>query len=121
MKLGRRDVHLPKLMGVLLLVFGLLNVVKAVALMVDSWDALSNFSQCTPIDSAVCGEALFRITGVSIWAGQSELNPAQFWAALLGPIGNVFFWLFVLVIGLLLYKSGNFVFPFEEMEMRKRK
>ncbi len=114
LRLGGRDVHLPKLIGVFLLVFAGLMFIKAVALMVDSWDAIQNFTRCVPADAAVCGEALFRITGVSIWAGQTVLNASQFWAALLGPIANVFFWMIILLIGLIFYKSGKMVLPIEE-------
>ncbi|MDO8625612.1 MAG: hypothetical protein Q7R47_06005 [Candidatus Diapherotrites archaeon] len=114
LKFGGRDVHLPKLIGVFLLVFAVLMVVKAVAGMVDSWDAISNFGQCVPADAAACGEALYRITGVSIWAGQSTLNATQFWSALLGPMANVFGWLIVLLVGAIFYKSGNITLPIEE-------
>jgi hypothetical protein len=105
---------LPKLIGVFLLVFAVLMVVKAVAGMIDSWDAISNFTHCVPADAAACGEALYRITGVSIWAGQSELNSTQFWSALLGPMASVFGWLIVLLVGVLFYKSGSVVLPIEE-------
>ena len=114
LRLGGREVHLPKLIGVFLLVFAGLMFVKAVALMVDSWDAIQNFTQCTPTDAAVCGEALYRATGVSFRAGQPVLTATQFWAALLGPIANVFFWMIVLLIGIIFYKSGHMVLPIEE-------
>lgn len=115
LKFGGRDVHLPRLIGVFLLVFSVLMLVKACAIMIDSWDGIQRFNACEPDQRGLCGEALWRITGVSIWAGQTtELNDTQFWAALLGPVANVFFWLIVLLVGVIFYKSGNLVLPIEE-------
>ena len=114
LRFGGRDVHVPKLIGVFILVFAVLMVIKSAAIMLDSWDALQNFDNCSDVDAGACGEALYRITGVSIWAGQTELNTTTFWAALTGPTAVLFFWLIVLLVGMVFYKSGNLILPIEE-------
>ena len=106
-RIGRQHLHLLKLAGSLLILIALLLVVGTVAWMSDSWDALKNFQQCSSTDTLVCAEVLYRITGVSVWAGQSNVDVTQTLRILIGPTVLLFVWLVLFVIGLLVYRVGN--------------
>jgi hypothetical protein len=123
-KLGGRDVHLPKLVGALILFASLFMFLSSVASMFDSWDALKNSEKCfagVDIDSAKyesqvdeCKMTLFHKTGFYLEPGEGKLSARQFWSALLGPIAAVFFWLAVIFLGWAFYRTGDIVLPIEE-------
>lgn len=73
--------------------------------MSDAWDGLNNFTRCSPSDSGVCGEALYRITGVQVWPGQAKVDWSQTIRIFVGPVAQLFGWLVALIVGILLYRS----------------
>jgi len=118
-RIGSRQVHLPKLIGALVLIAAVLMVVKSSAVMVDSWDIVKDFPKCvanaaSQIDVDNCRSTLKDATGVVLQTNQGKLNSPQFWAAILGPVASLFGWAVVLVLGLIFYRTGEFVIPIEE-------
>jgi hypothetical protein len=100
-----RELHWVKLAGSLIALVALLQVISSLALMSDSWDALNNFNHCSPTDSGVCSEALYRITDVQVWAGQAKVDFSQAIRVFVGPVAQLFGWLVIMIIGWLLYRS----------------
>lgn len=84
--------------------------------MSDSWDALENFNNCTVEDSSACAEVLYRITGTSVWAGQTSLGVTQAMSILIKPVVNFFWWIAVLVVGVLFYNVGRAI-PNDDKDM----
>jgi len=66
---------------------------------------LNNFNHCSPQDSGICGEALYRITTVQVWAGQAKVDLSQTIRIFVGPVAQLFGWLVILIVGILLYRS----------------
>lgn len=140
LKVAGKDVHLPKLVGALILTVAVLMFVKASADMFDSWDNMKAFESCmgsvgkcdtTPADDIwtvqdpcqenewqddydACRYDLYDATGTFLRSGQTKLTSRQFWSGLLAPIAGFFFWLAMLFVGWVLYKSGQLVLPIEE-------
>lgn len=94
-----------RLAGSLIAIVAVLQIIASLALMSDAWDALNNFNRCSPSDSGVCGEALYRITGVQVWAGQAKVDLSQTLRIFVGPVAQLFGWLVILIVGILLYRS----------------
>jgi hypothetical protein len=96
--------------------------------MFDSWDNLKYWETCiteaqTSVDYDNCRLTLYNNTGVYPKLGQGKLTSRQFWSVILTPIAEIFFWLAVLFIGWILYKTGQIVLPLEETirEVKERK
>ncbi len=100
-----RDLHWVRLAGSLIAIVAILQIIASLALMSDAWDALNNFNRCSPQDSGICGEALYRITTVQVWAGQAKVDLSQTLRIFVGPVAQLFGWLVILIIGILLYRS----------------
>lgn len=118
-RIGSKQVHLPKLIGALVLIAAVLMVVKSAAVMTDSWDIVKDFPKCVAAaqnqaDVDNCRDVLKDATGVVLKTNQGKLNTAQFWAALLGPVAALFGWAVVLVLGMIFYRTGEFIVPIEE-------
>lgn len=126
LKVAGKDVHLPKLIGAFILFAALFMFIKGTAEMFDSWDNLKYAETClasvdvsAPIieqEAAIqeCRDTLYNNTGIYLKLGQGKPTSRQFWSVLLGPIASVLFWLAVLFIGWILYKTGELVVPIEE-------
>ncbi len=115
-----KEVHLPKLIGAFVLFAALLMFIKASAVMFDSWDNIKAVNECLsraageePFFSS-CQDLAKGALDVFVRPGQDALTNRQFWSALLGPISSILFWLAVLFVGYVLYKTGELVVPIEE-------
>lgn len=104
-----KDLHWIRLAGSLLALVALLQAIASMGFMSDAWDALNNFNRCSPQDASVCAEVLYRITGVSVWAGQSSVDVTQTLRIFIAPVAQFLGWLVVLIVGILLYKTGPVV------------
>lgn len=119
-KLAGRDVHMPRLIGAFILFASVLMFVSACAEMFDSWDNMKHFEKCvlsSNNDEAEYNECrldLYYNTGTYVHDGQGKFTGRQFWTTLLTPIAGVLFWLAILFVGWLLYKTGDLVIPIEQ-------
>ncbi|MCX8158376.1 MAG: hypothetical protein N3D73_01785 [Candidatus Diapherotrites archaeon] len=125
-RLGSREIHMPRLIGAFILFASLLMFIKASADTFNSWDVLKNYEKCiNNIDSALpidlqsseadkCKQYLKDNTGLSLPPYQAKPTVRQFWSALLAPIAALLFWLAVLLVGLVLYRTGDIILPIEE-------
>ncbi|MBI5553890.1 MAG: hypothetical protein HY917_04075 [Candidatus Diapherotrites archaeon] len=115
---------MPKLVGAFVLFGALLMFLGSLAHMFDSWDSLKGFDSClssvNPNDAAyasdveMCRTTLWNKTGIYPALGQGKLSLVQFWSALMPPVAMVLFWLAGLLIGWMLYRTGELVIPIEE-------
>lgn len=126
-RLAGRDVHMPRLIGAFILVAAFLMFVQASASMFDSWDSAKAVSNCLKaaeldgqrIDSNPgifdeCQDNAAAFLGIHVRQGQEDLTARQFWGSLLGPIAAVLFWIAILFLGYMLYRTGDLVLPIEE-------
>ena len=119
-RIAGKDVHIPKLIGAFVLIAALLMFIASVAGMFESWENITDVQDCLqnaklePSFISQCQEKSVNSTGIYVRAGQGEMTLKQMTQALLPPISIMFFWLAVLVLGGLFYKSGNVVIPIEE-------
>ena len=126
LRIAGRNVHLPKLIGAFILFAALFMFIKASADMFDSWDNLKYVETClSKVDVTTtaelqraaindCRETLYKNTGIYLKEGQGKPTSRQFWSVLLGPIASILFWLGILFIGWVLYRTGELVLPIEE-------
>ncbi len=125
-RVAGRDVHLPKLIGAFILFASLLMFVQSSAQMFDSWDNLKHYDSCIlKINSNAsldgqraefnsCSDTLYKATGIVVREDVPKLTARQFWSGLLGSIASLLFWLAILFVGYVLYRSGDLVIPIEE-------
>lgn len=126
LKIAGRDIHLPRLIGAFILFASLFMFIKASADMFDSWDNMKYVEKCMAsveigaeqdVQQAQindCRETLYRSTGVYLKPGEGKLTTRQFWSVLFGPIAAILFWLAILFVGWILYRTGELVLPIEE-------
>ena len=126
-KVAGKDVQLPKLIGAFILFAALFMFIKGAADMFDSWDnlrysetCLANVDVSAPIaqqqaEIQECRDTLYKNTGIYLKPGQGKPTSRQFWSVLLGPIASVLFWLAILFIGWILYRTGELAIPIEEV------
>lgn len=118
-RFGGREVHMPRLIGAFILFSALLFFVQASAQMFNSWDNIKEVNQCLAspdFSRAFCQEAAQKSIGLYVSLGQEELSLRQFWSVILGPMATVLFWLAVLFLGWMVYRTGDLVLPIEEVE-----
>tara|TARA_Y100000310_G_scaffold327497_2_gene393971 strand:+ start:5690 stop:6121 length:432 start_codon:yes stop_codon:yes gene_type:complete len=124
-RLSSQDVQLPRLIGAFILLVAILMFVRAGAQMFDSWDTLKSYPDCiASIGSGTdevaqlqymdCKDSLYGITGLQLKGAQDKMSTRQFWFALLGPIGNLFIWAIVFLLGIVFYNTGNLIVPIEQ-------
>jgi hypothetical protein len=126
-RFGGKEVHLPRLIGAFILFAALLMFVKSSADMFNGWDAMKTSEDCIKgIDTSLpqqlqqeqfrdCADTLYFNTSIYLTEGQASPTSRQFWGALLEPIASVLFWLAVLFLGWMLYRTGEIVVPIEEI------
>jgi hypothetical protein len=130
-RVAGRAVHLPKLLGALILLVAAMMVIQQAALMKEYWDSVKGYQGCLTkaserADIELCKDYLYRVTGFAVLPDEGQLTDSQKAVALLSPISNLFLWAAVFVGGLLVYRTGNLVIPIEETiqavkERRKRR
>lgn len=146
LRFAGRDLHIPKLVGALILAAAVLMFFKASADMYDSWDHLKavetcmeSVGVCNPnpdpnlsawevsdpcttdewqVDYDTCRADLYNSTGVTLRTGQRSLTTRQFWSALLQPIAMFFFWMAIVFFGWMIYNTGRLTLPIEETIMK---
>ncbi len=126
LKVAGRDVHLPKLIGAFILFAALFMFIKCSAEMFDSWDNLKYVETClADVDASApaelqkaaimdCRETLYKNTGIYLKEGQGKPTSRQFWSVLLEPIAAILFWLAILFVGWVFYRTGELIVPIEE-------
>jgi len=116
LRFGGRDVHLPKLIGAFILFAAILMFFRATAVMFDSWDITKDCidNATTPETVLSCQNSIYTVTGIFLKPGAGEITARQLLEIFLGPIANLLFWGAAVVLGLLLYRTGNLVIPIEE-------
>jgi len=127
LRIGGRDVHMPKLIGAFVIFAAFLLFVQASAEMFDSWDSAKEVNRCLQVAAANnareepgpdlypdCRRLAVDYLDMAVRTGQEELTLRQFWGSLLGPIASVLIWLAVLFVGLIFYRSGELVLPIDE-------
>ncbi len=100
-KVGSRYVHLLKM-------FGALFTFACAFFVLNASYELSLAMQAAGSDYQLA-QAL-RSSGVEVRAG----SPGDVFGTLTAPIGSLFLWLSLMVIGLALYRSDRTIFPLEE-------
>ncbi|MBN2127676.1 MAG: hypothetical protein JW703_04810 [Candidatus Diapherotrites archaeon] len=124
-RFGGKDARTPRLVGAFILTAAVLMFFASVASMFDNWDAVKGVNDCLSSFEASdytseysvqlndCRTTLFNKTGLYLKPGQLKPTLRQSIQVLLEPIAMVFFWLAVLFLGWLMYKSGDLVLPVE--------
>ncbi len=134
-RFGGKDARTSRLVGAFVLTAAVLMFFYSIAGMFDSWDAVKDLGEClssvdaseynTMYQSQVldCRTTLFHKTGLYLKPGQGKPTLRQSVQLLLQPIASVFFWLAVLFLGWVLYKSGELVLPieFKSVEVKEKK
>ncbi len=107
-KLGRRKVHLMKTLGILISTGSLLFVLSSLSQL---------FLRVKQIESALSDNSIaMQLLGIPA----KNISPDLIVGYFLEPIGWVVLWLAVLVIGVLIYRSGEIIIPIEE-EIKEEK
>jgi hypothetical protein len=136
-RFGGKDARTPRLVGAFILTAAVLMFFASVAEMFDSWDAVKDLDSCLVSVNAVnydseykfqvqdCRDTLYYKTGLYLKPGQGQPTLRQSVQVLLKPIAGVFFWLAILFLGWLFYKSGELILPVEmnvqEFSEKKKK
>lgn len=118
-RFGGREVHMPRLIGAFILFSALLFFVQASAQMFNSWDNIKEVNRClasNDFSRTFCQETAEKSLGLYVGLDQKELSLRQFWSVILGPMATVLFWLAVLFLGWMVYRTGDLVLPIEEVE-----
>lgn len=116
-RFGGRDVHMPRLIGAFILFSALLFFFQSSAQMFSSWDSIKEVNSCLSnpgFPREVCQNIADKALGIYVNTAQEQLSLRQFFSIILGPIGMLMFWLAVLFLGMLAYKTGQIVVPIEE-------
>ena len=119
-RVAGRDVYLPRLVGAFILLAALLMFIQASAKMFDSWDNLKEVENCLAVARTepeffpTCQQNAKASLDLYVRLGQDNLTARQFFGALLVPIAMLLFWLAVLFVGWIFYKTGEVVVPIEE-------
>jgi len=126
-RIAGKDVHIPKLIGAFVLFAAFLMFVQVSAQMFDSWDNMKAIKSCLAQADAnnkrmepgpdifpTCQDISNNSVGLYLRPGQTDLSSRQLFSVLLGPIAGILFWLAILFIGYVLYRTGDIVLPIEE-------
>ena len=120
LRAGGRDVHLPKLIGALILFAAIIMFFQTSAAMFNNWDTVKYVDGClNPAkgpDALVinCTEVAKDSLGVSVMADQEALTLRQKVEAIAPSIAGILFWLAALFAGFMVYRTGQLVLPIEE-------
>lgn len=116
LRLGNGNLHLPKLIGAFLMIAALLMVVKSGADMFESWDNVKYLNGCLGYEQSFlsCQQNAYY-AGTFVRPGQENLTAKQAGSMVAEPIGDLFVWFAVFLLGLLLYFTGRMVLPIQEM------
>ncbi len=130
--------HLPKLVGALVVAGALLMFFGAIINLFEAVEAVNLYPTCIATalsDSteleyqkyskiAFCKDEIRNATGFypisEYFTKGFKLSPRETVAAFLQPIANVFWWLALMLVGTVLYRSGDVVVPIEESEKMVR-
>jgi hypothetical protein len=87
--------------------------------MYNSWDDLKYWEKCitkATNDASYqdCRNDLHQNTGIFMHSGEGKIPARDFWSVLLPPIALMLFWLAILFIGWMLYRTGELILPIEE-------
>jgi len=134
-RLGNKNSQWAQLIGIFLAIITVLMLIKAAAVMFDSWQSVRDFNKCvefsgvkelSSLSSAEqllaqmryeeCKDSLYEITGAQIPGGQVSLTSRQAATALTGPIAGFFFWAVLFMLSLSLLFNKTVVLPIEEVE-----
>jgi hypothetical protein len=129
LRFAGRDIHIPKLIGAFILVAAFLMFLSAGAWMFESWENITNVKDCLtaaalePSFISSCQAAAKDSLNIYVRPDQTSLALKQISMGLLPPISTTFFWLALLLAGVLFYRSGSIVVPIEETirELRERR
>ena len=115
-----RDVHLPKLIGALILFAAVIMFFQTSAEMFNSWDNVKHVDNCLNPSEAPfvlgvnCVDMAEQSLDVSIRADQKGLTLRQKVEAVAPSIAGIMFWLAALFAGYMVYRTGQLVLPLEE-------
>lgn len=133
-RIGSTHMHVPKLVGALVIaaslmmfflsIINLFEVVQVVKLYPDCAAGALSAPEALEIQKlqklAFCKNELESATGfypISEYDSRAtQLSPREIVGSFLTPIANVFWWLAILLIGTVLYRSGEVIVPIEERD-----
>jgi len=127
-RIGGRDLHLPKLVGSFIVFAAVLLFFQSAAIMFEGWENIKHVNYC--LENAGAGERMEKCQsmamdafGFYVRADQGILSNKQFAIAMISPIAEMFFWIAVMVFGVMVYNAGRVVIPVEEsvLEIKKKK
>ncbi|MBI4210462.1 MAG: hypothetical protein HY544_03085 [Candidatus Diapherotrites archaeon] len=122
-RVAGRDVHIVKLVGAFIIFGAALMFVQSSSQMFDSWDIMKYYDSCvlgissnqTPdyykSQFGFCAGILREATGIVVRPDHPFLTLRQFSVGLLAPMASLLFWLAVLFLGYLLYRSDRVYLP----------
>ena len=119
LKVGGKQLHLPKLIGALIIFGALFEIMYAAAALFEATDSISSVNAClssaTNISEvSVCQMQAKNALNIFPRFNQTALNSRQIFMPLAKPMVGILFWLAVFVFGILLYKTGKVYLPLEE-------
>jgi hypothetical protein len=133
-RIGSTSMHVPKLVGALVIAASLLMFFLSIINLFETIQSVKIYPDCasgalassTDLESQklqkleFCKTELHSVTGfypISEYDIRSTvLSPREMVAAFMIPIANVFWWLAIMLIGTVLYRSGQVIVPIEEQE-----
>jgi len=115
-----RDVHLPKLIGALILFAALIMFFQASAAMFNSWDNVKYVDDClnpakSPDPKVIdCADVAKDTLLGGVRPDQEGLTLRQKVEEIAPAIAGILFWLALLFAGFMIYRTGQLVLPIEE-------
>ena len=119
-RLGSRDVHLPKLFGAFIMLAATLMLLQSLTTMFSSWGDVKEIHACLDAANAgtttiqTCQTQAYYAFDLLLHANQLRLTDLQIASGLLPSIAMVFFWVAVLIVGMVFYRSWKIMIPIEE-------
>jgi len=119
LKVGGKQLHLPKLIGALIIFGALFEIMYSAAALFEATDSISAVNAClssatTISEISVCQLQAKNALNIFPRFSQTQLNSRQIFMPLAEPMVSMLFWLAVFVFGVLLYKTGKLYLPLEE-------
>lgn len=119
-RIANKNIHLPKLIGAIVLIIAILMIFQSVASIVDTVEDVRSIQNCyrlvtdTKNDVLAC-QANAESYGIPIRSEQTNISTEQLIIAIINPLVALLSWCVLFLLGLMFYRSGKLVIPIEEV------
>lgn len=116
-KIAGESLDLIRLIGAFVIFASVLMFFHSASLMFESWTNIKMVNNCLLVANGEtsffekCNNMSVSALNVSVRPDESALNGKQLYSALAPPIANMFFWIAMLLFGILLYNFRKFFIP----------